>query len=218
MEVMKMKPHEWASYPGDLVMASTFDAAMKAKDAELAEYAENLADTTHDLQDRDATIAEICDLFLVDKRDPVAGLRKYVELDRKELDALRTRAEAAEAKVAELELRLANVDKVAVHACDVRDDSIADLELRLATSTESMYVNMKAANEANAQLAAANERVAELEGESKGWHGVVVECEKILKAVGTAEKPLTSNLPNLIRDRLQNLHRAEAKHQPKERP
>ena len=136
----------------------------------------------------------------------------------KTIDALRTRAEAAEAKVAELELRLANVDKVAVHACDVRDDSIADLELRLATSTESMYVNMKAANEANAQLAAANERVAELEGESKGWHGVVVECEKILKAVGTAEKPLTSNLPNLIRDRLQNLHRAEAKHQPKERP
>lgn len=228
----------------EVVTAADHDRVVAAKDAELAEYAENLADTTHTLQDRVKELAER-DATIVELRAEVERLKQWelyawrvignledaadgrpVEVEEgksphptiKTIDALRTRAEAAEAKVAELELRLANVDKVAVHACDVRDDSIADLELRLATSTESMYVNMKAANEANAQLAAANERVAELEGESKGWHGVVVECEKILKAVGTAEKPLTSNLPNLIRDRLQNLHRAEAKHQPKERP
>ena len=32
------------------------------------------------------------------------------------------------------------------------------------------------------------------------WHDVVKECEKILELQGTATSPLSSNLPNIIRD------------------
>lgn len=34
----------------------------------------------------------------------------------------------------------------------------------------------------------------------KGWHDVVIECERILGLEGTAESPITSNLPNALRD------------------
>lgn len=42
--------------------------------------------------------------------------------------------------------------------------------------------------------------LASVTAERDGWHGVVVDCERIVGAVGTAESPLMSNLPNLLRD------------------
>jgi hypothetical protein len=39
----------------------------------------------------------------------------------------------------------------------------------------------------------------------KDWHDVVVECEGILGCKDTAESPLMSNLPNLVRD-IKTLH------------
>ena len=50
------------------------------------------------------------------------------------VDQLRQRADAAEAKVKELEFRLSNVDRTAVDACNTRDASIEHLTAKLAAA------------------------------------------------------------------------------------
>lgn len=46
-----------------------------------------------------------------------------------------------------------------------------------------------------------NKRLEKENKRSKGWHDVVINCEKLFKCDdGTAKSPIMSNLPNLIRD------------------
>ena len=42
----------------------------------------------------------------------------------------------------------------------------------------------------------------DLEAEMRGWRDVVRQCERLLHYPDTAETPLSSNLPNLVRDAL----------------
>lgn len=90
-----------------------------------------------------------------------------------------------------------------------KDATIAELQRSRKSDSVLIEQLTESANEFRQRAERAEAELEEAKKEPDGWHGVVVECERILKAVGTAEKPLTSNLPNLIRDRLQNLHRAE---------
>jgi hypothetical protein len=42
--------------------------------------------------------------------------------------------------------------------------------------------------------------IVEAVQEMTGWHDIVKQCEEILKCEDSAESPLHSNLPNLVRD------------------
>lgn len=45
-----------------------------------------------------------------------------------------------------------------------------------------------------------NDRLEKAAKEKDGWHEVVKHCEEVLGCEDTAESPLMSNLPNLVRD------------------
>ncbi len=148
------------------------------------------------------------DRFIEAEAELASIKREYIE----DASTNRQRIDDHEVLIAKLRRRLAARDATIAELTKSGEQASSIRDGALAVCKNSHELVLGLINERNGlkkQLAAANERVAAVEKESKGWHGVVVECEKILKAVGTAEKPLTSNLPNLIRDRLLNLHRAE---------
>jgi len=58
----------------------------------------------------------------------------------------------------------------------------------------------KAYTDLTRELAEARAECERAKQASIEWHRTVVECERIVGAVGTAESGLTSNLPNLVRD------------------
>jgi len=148
------------------------------------------------------------DRFIEAEAELASIKREYLE----DASTNRQRIDDHEVLIARLRRRLAARDATIAELTKSGEQASSIRDGALAVCKNSHELVLGLINERNGlkkQLAAANERVAALEKELKGWHGVVVECEKILKAVGTAERPLTSNLPNLIRDRLQSLHRAE---------
>lgn len=136
MEVMKMKPHEWASYPGDLVMASTFDAVLQR--AEAAEAA-----IEKHRRDNDESVAEY-------KKDSVQ--------DHAVILAFQRRAEAAEALIAEYRDTFTAANEMRLSEVRLRQAVQQRAELAEMRCTEALD-RLEVANQQLAELRAANERM-----------------------------------------------------------
>lgn len=74
-----------------------------------------------------------------------------------------------------------------------------------ANHTRTVYTTlpthwMPFPDEPNVEVGGGRSTSAGMTGSERTWHDVVVECERILGCPDTAESPLMSNLPNLVRD------------------
>ena len=72
-------------------------------------------------------------------------------------------------------------------------------------STRSVY------DELGGEISALLHRAETAENEREGWHRVVIDCERAIGAVGTADSPLSANLQNLVRDAKAAIKRQEEK-------
>ncbi len=69
-----------------------------------------------------------------------------------------------------------------------------------STTTEKAVVVMKAQAEG----------IERLKKELRGWHHVVIDCERAFRLEDTAESPLTSNLANICSDKRIEIERLQA--------